>query len=547
MSTWPTAGSCRKNVSSPATEEQIVDLLTSRSTGNHGWLLARPKLPEDTSPMHYVLAFRKPMAVGALDFSGVSVTVRFLKPGMPVTSEPSNAAAWQTVDVLPHQAGAGSLVTLPPGTVTQALLFTDPQPQWPQRLQGLRVMKARLHNLTPAGFAFTDSEYIGIHSGAAPSYCLASHITSGESPCWQNTGTDSKGLMHRPPVSDYSPSWVILTWRQPQTIGALWMADNFTDLDIQYYVGPDSLNPRAGTENDWKTFRQLRKVPGYGRMIEFPQPVTARGIRINILATVDGPIAKLMGVHALTDLKDQPVPPPANSGDETAPPPVSIPWAFDFDGKATMVINGPDGHRVRNLFAREAITKGQHIANWDLKDEVGNVVPPGVYEWKALAAPPLGLKYEMTCYPNVHENAPMNAPWLTAQSGAGGWLADHSSPPPERRPAAIMSSQGSPEGSAKAASRFMACDLTGRKLWAIPSFAAWAGSYIMAADEKTVFTMCFNVNSIPDVHTKVDTLTDRLIWAIRYRHRTSSRELAQFRSRPRSRKRLARIVDGHRQ
>jgi hypothetical protein len=517
----PNSRVVQSSVSTPATEEQLLDLLNSASTGNHGWLLPRPKLPQDTSPQHYVLAFRKPVAVGALDFSGIAATVKFLKRGAPVASDPTSAANWQAADVPKHQS-AGALVTLPPGTVTQALLFTDPQPQWPGRLQGLRIMKSRLHNLTPAGFAFTDSEYIGIHSGASPSYHLASHITSGEWPYWQNTGTDNKGLMHRPPVSDYSPSWVILTWRQAQTIGALWMADNFTDFDVEYYVGPDSLNPRAGTENDWKSFRQLRKVPGYGRMIEFPQPVMTRGIRINILATADGPIAMLKGLHVLTDLKNQPVPASTHAGDETAPPPVSIPWSFDFDGKATMVVNGPDGHRVRNLFAREDMSKGQHVTGWDLKDELGNVVPPGTYEWKALAAPPLGLKYEMTCYPNVHDNSPMNAPWLTGQSGPGGWMADHSS----HRAAAASCDYvffGAPVSESGVS--FICCDLTGRKLWAIPSFAAWAGSYIMAADRKNVFTMCFNL-PLPD-ESKVDTPTDRL-WAVDIATH-EFREVAQFR------------------
>jgi len=58
-------------------------------------------------------------------------------------------------------------------------------------------MKARLHNLTPNGVAFADSEYIGFHSGASPSYHLTSHITTGEWPYWQNTGNDDKGLIHR--------------------------------------------------------------------------------------------------------------------------------------------------------------------------------------------------------------------------------------------------------------------------------------------------------------------------------------------------------------
>ncbi|HWE01621.1 MAG TPA: hypothetical protein VG326_04365 [Tepidisphaeraceae bacterium] len=511
----------RGAISTPAAAEFLLDVLNATAPFNHGWLAPKPLSDADTTPVQYLLVFKQPVAAGTVEFAGSVTTLRVLKPGVGLPVKSINPTDWLAIDVPPHQSG-GAVATLAPGTLTQALLFTDPAPQWGSRLAGLRVMKSRLYNLTPSASAFAESEYVAFHSGAAPGYYLTAHITSGESPYWQNNGTDSKGLLHRPPISDFAPSWVMLTWRQPQTVGALWMSDNFTDLDVEYYVGPDSLSPRAGTEMDWKTIRDSRKIAGYGRMIQFSRLVTTRGIRINILATADGPIARLLGLHVLTDLKDQPIPRSENTGAQATLPPIGIPYAFDFDGLATMVVNGSDGHRVRNLFAREKMTRGKHVAGWDLKDELGNMAPPGVYEWKALAAPPLGLKYEMTCYPNVHENSPENAPWLTGMSGPGGWMADESSP----RAGAVSGDTvflGSPV--CESGVCFMACDLRGKKLWAINSFAAWAGSYIMAADGKTVFTMCFN-NSLPD-ETKVDVLTDRLFAVDIATHQF--RELAQFR------------------
>ncbi len=123
------------------------------------------------------------------------------------------------------------------------------------------------------------------------------------------------------------------------------------------------------------------------------------------------------------------------AGDGT--PPV-IPIAFELSEPATVtvVIDRPDGTRVRNLIGAEAFPAGHHTVGWDGLDE-GIVRPAphhGIYDFtRALVTPGdyvarivthrgLDARYEFTVYPNTGR-----PPWLSTEL-SGGWLADHSPP-----------------------------------------------------------------------------------------------------------------------
>ncbi|MCW1915099.1 hypothetical protein OJ996_16045 [Luteolibacter sp. GHJ8] len=68
--------------------------------------------------------------------------------------------------------------------------------------------------------------------------------------------------------------------------------------------------------------------------------------------------------------------------------------AIDFqqpsDGKASVVIEKPDGSRVRNLISGQDLAAGKHRLVWDGLDEEGNIAAPGDYRWRAISHP--GLK-----------------------------------------------------------------------------------------------------------------------------------------------------------
>ncbi|MGE9297282.1 MAG: FlgD immunoglobulin-like domain containing protein [Puniceicoccales bacterium] len=74
-----------------------------------------------------------------------------------------------------------------------------------------------------------------------------------------------------------------------------------------------------------------------------------------------------------------------------------IAFRFDqpMDGKATIVIEAPDGARVRNLISGQPMTAGMHRIVWDGLDDNGQVMPPGEYQWRSISHPGLEPVYQM--------------------------------------------------------------------------------------------------------------------------------------------------------
>ncbi len=66
-----------------------------------------------------------------------------------------------------------------------------------------------------------------------------------------------------------------------------------------------------------------------------------------------------------------------------------------FDGKATVVIEDAQGHRVRNLVSGREFAKGNHSLVWDGLDENKKLVPPGEYKWRVLSHKGIEPEYKM--------------------------------------------------------------------------------------------------------------------------------------------------------
>ncbi|MGD0093484.1 MAG: hypothetical protein ABSE73_26525, partial [Planctomycetota bacterium] len=164
-----------------------------------------------------------------------------------------------------------------------------------------------------------------------------------------------------------------------------------------------------------------------------------------------------------------------------------------------LAVDDPQGQRARNLLARAQCKAGEITASWDLKDENGKFVAPGTYLWKAITHPGLTLRYELTPYPNIGDNAPENSPWLNGASGPGGWLADHTPPvavcPSPVPPPARGGGQGEGEHiffsapCAESGVALIECDLNGRKLWGHHNLAAWTGPSLLACDGQSLFAV----------------------------------------------------------
>lgn len=121
-----------------------------------------------------------------------------------------------------------------------------------------------------------------------------------------------------------------------------------------------------------------------------------------------------------------------------APPPAGIPVTFTLKepGLVTLVIDGADGKRVRNLVSETAFPAGENTVVWNGLDDLGRdpeaaknalfhipgkLVAPGDYTVRGLVHPPIDITYQLTPY---SEGRP---PWNNGDP-SGQWLTNHSAP-----------------------------------------------------------------------------------------------------------------------
>jgi hypothetical protein len=465
-------------VAKPAEIEDVAITL-GLMRGDRGWSAGRGER-DDT--FHYRIAFRRLVPLGSILVPGY-FEVQVLKQDATYPGDPADATQWTKLGALPHQSG-GYLFTLPVGAQTRAVLLTEKPWHGYSQLQGLRLFRERFHNVTPDALAYAAEEYTPPNTAFIPN--PVTHLTSGLG-SWVNAGPDQTGFVPRPAVSEIHPTWVMLTWRQEQTLSGIWLHSNVEKLTVEVYTGPADIHPRAGTEEEWRKLRDVSETSTQLgekqnlRWLSF-KPVTAKGLRLTFLKSAAGGVASVSGLHALSDLGDKPVPAARSSGDEM--PPLRIPYQVAENGNLSFVILDAEGRRIRTLVSRGETTKGDHSIGWDLKDDEGNIVAPGAYRWTALAYPDPKLRYEMTVYPNVERYAPENSPWLNGSNGSGGWMADHSTPC-----SACATGDRVYLGSyvAESGVSLIECDLQARKKWGYHSFAAWTGAMHLAADAKEVF------------------------------------------------------------
>ncbi len=466
----------------PTETEDVLDVLglSARPEQARAWIAG--SVPNEAPPatFHYVMAFKRPMPVGSLLVRGGS-EVSVLNAGVSGKIDPADASQWTTLTAPSRHAG-GALFTLEPGFQTKAVRVTERRSGRSQ-LETVRLFKPRYQNITPAALAYARHEYTPPNS---PNTQFASLVTAGAG-TWASSGKDNNGQVSTPPITDINPEWFILTWDQAQPLHGLWLNSNIVDLTLDHFVGPEAVNPRVGTEQEWKRVRKFfeQKEAGGRRWIFFDAPLTTRGIRINILKTEpkSPQVALIDGLHALQDLGDRPVV-DLLAQRAAVVAPVEISYELQIAGKLTMVVNDAQGVRQQNLLARIPAVEGKHKIGWNLKDERGEIVPAGEYRWSAIVAPEFQTKYEFTAYPNVAQHAPENAPWLTGVNGSGGWLADHS---PNQTVCATGDRVYFGATVAESGVSFIECDLEGRKTWGHHSFAAWTGPKHLAADQKTIF------------------------------------------------------------
>ncbi|WP_145090559.1 NHL repeat-containing protein [Anatilimnocola aggregata] len=338
------------------------------------------------------------------------------------------------------------------------------------------VGKTKLSNLTPAAVGSGEQGPFGSHPNSIP---LGRH--------WVNTGKDPRPnapkQLQRGPISDATPSWYILSWDEAQTVSALLLSSNVDDFRLLAYRGQEGLNPAIAHASAWARvdFHSLHEQRGNGerlhdRLLTFPA-VKTTALKLEMTRCDGGAVAAIGQMAALSQSALS-APPSASLAGKP------IPYLQPFDGQVAMVITNAEGRTIRNLVAQVDRAKGPSVEHWDLKDHRGFTVPPGNYKWKAITSPPLGLKYQLSVYPNAPQLFPGQTPWQTGESGANGWLADHA-PITSGAVSGDRVYFGAP--GVEAGVCLIECDLTGRKLWGKHSFGPFVGVSRLAGDNRHLY------------------------------------------------------------
>lgn len=176
---------------------------------------------------------------------------------------------------------------------------------------------------------------------------------------------------------------------------------------------------------------------------------------------------------------------------------IKISFFLRTAGFVTLVVERPDGTRVRNLVSETWYPAGRNNIYWDAKDDLkrdadaasrgvyhvpGTFVAPGTYRIRGLVRGKIRPIYEFSVY------ASGSPPWST-KDHTGGWLANHSAPmsalyvptshSPAGRPSVVLGcyiTEG-PDG-------IVWVDLNGNKLGGKKWLGgAWTAAPFLAKDE----------------------------------------------------------------
>ena len=74
---------------------------------------------------------------------------------------------------------------------------------------------------------------------------------------------------------------------------------------------------------------------------------------------------------------------------------IRLPVRQPMDGRLSVVVEAQDGRRVRNLVSGQEAKAGVRQVEWDGRDEIGNMVAPGKYNYRTVSHPGITAEYHM--------------------------------------------------------------------------------------------------------------------------------------------------------
>ena len=314
-----------------------------------------------------------------------------LKADAAYPGDLGNDSAWQPAQRLKDgqvtgdevvRRGEFAIWVLPPGTTTRALRFTHTaapvDKEYAGWLGGAFVLAERVANIAPQALASASSrnEAAGL---------LNNSTDDNTWKAWDNGKEGAEQV-----VSPEHPEWITLVWPRAVSVRALnvlWAG--FGAVDVQVYTGPATRHPREAADGDWQTVGTFDKIEHqYPRTLgvnwlDFGHVVTTRAVRLRITQaprraeghlqgrTHEGKRVWLGELLALQTLGNADLNTAILSAapEPTGPPPIPVRFTLKEAGFVTLVIEKPDGLRVRNLVSETPFPAGEHVVPWDGTDD----------------------------------------------------------------------------------------------------------------------------------------------------------------------------------
>ncbi|MDF1712659.1 MAG: hypothetical protein P1U90_10510 [Akkermansiaceae bacterium] len=431
-------------------------ILTTREfhPGHSGLRFGHSNSP---GPRHLRIGFKKTIPVGSIITRGQG-TISVLKSGVTYPGDLANPDHWMPAQLgnspARDSADAFALWVLPTNTQTRALRIThqarDIDPSYAGHFKGAFIHPDRLLNLASEAKLKSSSprDLDKLTNGQHDGWGAWANVEKNQSP-----GSASK-------VSRESPHWITLRWPKPVTLDRLALLwSGLGEIDLQIPT-PNERNP------PWKTVQQFPNLKNNyphtlaPQFLDLSKAITTDSIRLLITApandsshasTNEGKRIWIGELLALNSLQSAPLPKPKIvTANKAAQAPVTIPFTLEKDGYVTLVIERPDGFRIRNLISETYFPAGSHTIGWDGTDDLGRDVDaanhgvyripkrftqPGHYQVRGLIRDEIKAFYEFTVYTSG------NPSWPTPDH-TGAWIANHSPP----QAAAFVPAKNSPTG-----------------------------------------------------------------------------------------------------
>jgi len=427
---------------------QVVWTQTAMPSTSHFFQYAVSNQP---GVRHLRLGFRSPIPVGSvLVRAGDQVSV--LRPDEPYPGNLADDRQWIPAQrIVNHQASTSevgrdvyALWVLPSVTPTRAIRFTHvaalTDSNYGGTLGGVYLLSGRFANLSPQAKVQTSS------NESAEASLIDEKFEAGKS--WDN-GPDFSSVV----AADHS-EWIVLSWPRVvrlRGLAALW--PGFSAADAEEFAGPVDVPLQEAAESDWHPIGQHWNLHNQFLLLlgidwlDFGKTIETRAVRLRIDKATDESQPHMQGVTrngdrvwlgqlmALTpldggDLKNAILPTAVTASSN---PPIPIHFTLQSGGYVSLVIDDPQGNRVRNLISDTWFPAGPNTAWWDGTDDLGrdpdaaqhgvylipsHFVTPGRYQVRGIYHKAIDLHYEFTAY------SPGNPPWETVD-GKGGWLTNH--------------------------------------------------------------------------------------------------------------------------